>query len=424
MVLLEEMDIRGTVNGLLEPEIARLEQAYVKSLEQIAPFGKVSSEVLDGLAAMDVAAYQGQIGAAGEELQRLIARSAISGAGEARFAADLRRTGLQPHQANALANDSLRKYQRQVKDQMAQSAPDDKLYIYEGPDDDKTDDYCVEMLGAGPLTYDQVDSQFPGTFTDGGHFNCRHSWEPFVRSEQDKRTEEQRQQDGDEFVPAKSVKEAEAWAKNVGVTGNYSDVSVDVSNAVNGAIHRNLVSSGTNVGSVINSVRFKGTHPRLHTADVAGSELTIYGVKNIDDIILETASAKRFGSMVPDSFDEILDHEIGHLLHNRARRNQLNKWDSIAFSEELGVRKSSNIVYESILDGEIGSFTAAEIEQIRRRGFTYSSEWAPGRADYFKRHVSEYAARNPDEAFAETYCLYMRGGKLPPELSSMIKKAL
>jgi len=67
---------------------------------------------------------------------------------------------------------------------MAQTAAPDKLFIYEGPNDDKTDDYCLEMLAAGPLTYEQIESQFPGTFTAGGHFNCRHSWEPYVRERQ------------------------------------------------------------------------------------------------------------------------------------------------------------------------------------------------------------------------------------------------
>ena len=187
LLQLQALDVRATITGLLEPELARLQASYAAGLELIAPSGVVSGEVLEGLVRMEMQVYVDRIGTTAVELQRLIAQSAIAGMSEADFAASVLKTGMQPYQANALANESLRKYQRVVKDQIAQSAPPDKLYIYEGPNDDKTDDYCLEMLAAGPLTYEQIESQFPGTFTAGGHFNCRHSWEPSVRSDQDKR---------------------------------------------------------------------------------------------------------------------------------------------------------------------------------------------------------------------------------------------
>jgi len=184
MVQLRALDIKSVITGLLEPEIVRLQAAYTAGLELIAPYGTVAPGVLEALVDMDMQVYVGKIGSTADDLQRLLARSALGGMSEADFAKEVLRTGLQPHQANALTNDSLRKYQRQVKDQMAQTAAPDKLFIYEGPNDDKTDDYCLEMLAAGPLTYEQIESQFPGTFTAGGHFNCRHSWEPYVRERQ------------------------------------------------------------------------------------------------------------------------------------------------------------------------------------------------------------------------------------------------
>jgi hypothetical protein len=34
------------------------------------------------------------------------------------------------------------------------------------------------MGAAGELTREEIDSQFPGAFVDGGGYNCRHSWVP------------------------------------------------------------------------------------------------------------------------------------------------------------------------------------------------------------------------------------------------------
>jgi uncharacterized protein YejL (UPF0352 family) len=186
MFQLQSLNLEEMITGLLKPELARLQATYAAGLELIAPSGAVSAAVLDGLVAFEMAEYGATVSQMATQLQKLVAQSAIAGMSEANFAASLAKTGLQPYQANALANQSLRTFQRTVKDQIAQVAPPDKLYIYEGPNDDKTDDYCLDMLAAGPLTYEQIESQFPGTFTAGGHYNCRHSWEPYVRESQRK----------------------------------------------------------------------------------------------------------------------------------------------------------------------------------------------------------------------------------------------
>ena len=59
---------------------------------------------------------------------------------------------------------------------MASDDPDNARYIYQGPVDDRTRDICIDMMSAGALTRDEVDSEFPGAFGDGGGFNCRHRW--------------------------------------------------------------------------------------------------------------------------------------------------------------------------------------------------------------------------------------------------------
>ena len=184
LLALQELDMRTIVGDMMESAIVDLEAAYASGLELIAPGGNLSDEVLQALIDIDTRVYVGKTGATADELQRLIARSTLTNASETLFSEELLRTGLQPHQANALANDSMRKYQRSVRSIQAQQEPDDKLYIYEGPVDDRTRDDCMAMLEAGPLTYAEVEANFPGAFGSGGGFNCRHEWQPYRKARQ------------------------------------------------------------------------------------------------------------------------------------------------------------------------------------------------------------------------------------------------
>lgn len=80
--------------------------------------------------------------------------------------------------AETEAATALSTFSRSVGHEMAKQDPPDAEYIYEGPVDDITRDICLEMAAAGALTLEEIEDRFPGAFTDGGGFNCRHSWEP------------------------------------------------------------------------------------------------------------------------------------------------------------------------------------------------------------------------------------------------------
>lgn len=60
------------------------------------------------------------------------------------------------------------------------------LFIYIGPDDDVTRDFCVEVLSKDPPIYtaDEIDSLDNGqglsVMTFGGGYNCRHQWRPIT----------------------------------------------------------------------------------------------------------------------------------------------------------------------------------------------------------------------------------------------------
>jgi hypothetical protein len=61
----------------------------------------------------------------------------------------------------------------------ADDLPPDQKFVYEGPLDAKTRDFCAELVGQ-ELTREQIDAldnqQLPNPFLTGGGWNCRHSW--------------------------------------------------------------------------------------------------------------------------------------------------------------------------------------------------------------------------------------------------------
>ena len=79
---------------------------------------------------------------------------------------------------NQKINDSMNNMSRSVTTQMMKDAPPDLTYVYIGPVDEKTRDFCLSAIQAGPITMAQIESMgWRSSLTEGGGINCRHGWE-------------------------------------------------------------------------------------------------------------------------------------------------------------------------------------------------------------------------------------------------------
>ena len=97
-------------------------------------------------------------------------------------------------------SDGLNNYSRSVTRMMMEEAPDETKYIYIGPADDRTRDFCLSAIQAGAITKDQIESMGWGfSLTEGGGINCRHGWEPMSR---DVRAQFYRQEEAEELINA------------------------------------------------------------------------------------------------------------------------------------------------------------------------------------------------------------------------------
>ena len=80
-------------------------------------------------------------------------------------------------------NTTLNTYSASVGAVVARNDPPSRKYVYEGPQDERTRDECVEMGAAGALTRAQIEEQFPGGFVDRGGYACRHQWVPVAAAD-------------------------------------------------------------------------------------------------------------------------------------------------------------------------------------------------------------------------------------------------
>jgi len=181
LLVLQSLDMEDLILNQLgfQTDIDELMSVYEKALAGMEMTGTVTNEVLTSLLEMDRATFMREAGMMGENIRKQVARGVISGATEREIAEGILGGAggtIRPDQAETLANTALNTFERNVTAEMANLDPADATYVYQGVVDDKTRDICLEMVSAGAMTREDIDSQFPGAFLDGGGFNCRHRW--------------------------------------------------------------------------------------------------------------------------------------------------------------------------------------------------------------------------------------------------------
>lgn len=168
----------------LNGELGVITNNYINTLKSMKAFAHVPEETIRTLVKMDVSFFNAKIGEQAEIMKRLMVESIIGRQSEAAFAQTLIETGMSEMTANQIVNDSLRKFSRTITREMANNAPPEKLFIYDGPVDDRTSDICLEISAAGPMTMLDIDSRFGAASLSGGHYNCRHEFVPYTDKSQ------------------------------------------------------------------------------------------------------------------------------------------------------------------------------------------------------------------------------------------------
>ncbi len=180
MVQISNLNLAGLIldDPELKKALAELGAEHLRVLKNMDSFAQVDDAYLSALIKIDEAVYIGATGASGADIKNLMGQSVTNRISAADFAKQLKTTGLQTHQANALASDSLRVYERNVTVEMAKNADPDKLFIWAGPLDSRTSPTCAEMIAAGEMTLAEWQSQYGAFIVSGVHVNDRHVLQP------------------------------------------------------------------------------------------------------------------------------------------------------------------------------------------------------------------------------------------------------
>jgi len=151
-------------------ELERVARDYITELRGLESFAAVDESVLQSLIKMDMQAYRTKIADAAAIMRKQTIEAVIGDLTEEGFRTSLETMGFQPHQAEAMVNDGLRQFSRNVTNEMANQMPKDTLYVWDGPVDDRTSPECLDLIANSPMTREEMGD----AFTLGTHFNCRH----------------------------------------------------------------------------------------------------------------------------------------------------------------------------------------------------------------------------------------------------------
>jgi len=157
---------------------------YGESLSSIQSFANVSEQTLQALIDVQRASWVAEAELQVNAIQKEIFNASLTGEwNQKTIMNNLRGLGsksyrtLSEKQINAAVDNSLKTFERNVTTAMMDEMPEDTLYTYVGPLDDKTSEICNEIISAGPMTKQEIIDRFGSdVFENGGHFGCRHDF--------------------------------------------------------------------------------------------------------------------------------------------------------------------------------------------------------------------------------------------------------
>ena len=142
-------------------------------------FAPIDEKTLQALVTQSQQYLSGQITAMGN----VVKQEVVNGILNNRTAEEiLEALGKKGYAANVgmkrIISDGLNNYSRAVSRLMMDEASANEKYIYIGPADEKTRDFCLSAIQGGAMTLKEIQGMgWSASLTEGGGINCRHSWE-------------------------------------------------------------------------------------------------------------------------------------------------------------------------------------------------------------------------------------------------------
>ena len=271
----------------------------------------------------------------------------------------------------------------------------------------------------------------PGDAMHGasGHnlYNCRCSIASKVVGFKKAQVQKAMAEKQEEFVPAKTQKEAEQYAKRFADEVSYNGISVENCNEINRTLddlQRKYPSKKYSkiVGERQNAIASANYGTLSINGSKIGSKEAIEkseAVRKWDQYMLESLKAKYPRKMPPDVAKKV------------EKLEQNLRFDRFSISHTYGTRAAIaheyahtlSDQYFGMINGVVANQNAKSEEClgiIRKIDETRKKAWETG--DIFS--VSKYAATDDDEFFAEVFAMREMGEKIPDYFDEMLEEAL
>ena len=201
IAILNELDVGAVMSAKTSGILTAYSAGNVGSLiskEMFAPIGEFE---LQALLTQSEQYLSGHISAMGNVLKQEVINGIINRSTANEILDIIGKKGFSAGVGmKRIINDGLNNYSRAVSRMMMEEAPDNTKYIYIGPADEKTRDFCLSAIQAGEVTMKQIESMgWRSSLTDGGGVNCRHGWEMASR---DTRSQFYRKEEAEEILSA------------------------------------------------------------------------------------------------------------------------------------------------------------------------------------------------------------------------------
>ena len=153
--------------------------ATTSLLDELPFFGSIQEEQLLALRNIQQSNILGVTNQVGESLRMSISQGVSNNLNRIQIEDLMRRNlGRDLPRIDTIITSSIGVYQQSVIGAMAEDLPNNTLWQYDGPRDNKNRPLCREYLNKQPLTQEQITSIDANGYYDRGGYNCGHLWLP------------------------------------------------------------------------------------------------------------------------------------------------------------------------------------------------------------------------------------------------------
>ena len=170
------------VNKIIELKTAGIMAGYLAAQKDILLskqfFAPISEDELRALLIASEQYFGANLVGMGGVIQQQVLSGIINNRSVDDIIGLIGKQGYAAHSLERIITDGMNNYSRAVSSFMMDEAPANTKYVYIGPADEKTRDFCLQLMAAGEKTAKEIKgNKWGNSLTEGGGINCRHNWE-------------------------------------------------------------------------------------------------------------------------------------------------------------------------------------------------------------------------------------------------------